>query len=106
MLLVPEANGSTRREKAGSIADPGGFHPRLHGSTPAHTVEFLSQLRERLADPPDVVSPACTASVTCKDGGHQFIYDPAANANRRPFYASKVNKWSVVIRRTFGGRIQ
>jgi predicted permease len=34
--------------------------PRLHGYTPERTVEFLNQLRERVAALPGVVSAACT----------------------------------------------
>ena len=34
--------------------------PRLHGYTPERTVEFLDQLRERVAALPGVVSAACT----------------------------------------------
>jgi predicted permease len=34
--------------------------PRLHGYTPEQTVEFLSQLRERVAALPGVVSAVCT----------------------------------------------
>jgi predicted permease len=34
--------------------------PRLHGYTPERTVEFLKQLRERVAGLPGVVSAACT----------------------------------------------
>jgi predicted permease len=34
--------------------------PRLHGYTPEQTVEFLSQLRERVAALPSVVSAVCT----------------------------------------------
>ena len=34
--------------------------PRLHGYTPERTVEFLNQLRERVAILPGVVSAACT----------------------------------------------
>jgi predicted permease len=45
--------------------------PRLHGYTPERTVEFLSQLRERVAALPGVVSAVCTdytpLSMTEKD---------------------------------------
>jgi predicted permease len=44
--------------------------PRLHGYTPERTVEFLNQLRERVAVLPGVVSVACTDHPPLSIGGN------------------------------------
>jgi predicted permease len=43
--------------------------PRLHGYTPEQTVEFLNQLRERVAALPGVVSAVCTDYAPLSMGG-------------------------------------
>jgi predicted permease len=44
--------------------------PRVHGYTAAHTAQFLSELRRRVAALPGVVSAACTDGVPLS-GGHR-----------------------------------
>ncbi len=56
--------------------------PRLHGYTPEQTVEFLSQLRERVAALPSVVSAVCTdyapLSVATMDDTFQVTGRPSS----------------------------
>jgi predicted permease len=67
--------------------------PRLHGYTPERTAEFLSQLRERVAVLPGVVSAACTDYTPLSMGGLMVPFhvggrpdsgnnDPEANLTR------------------------
>ncbi len=67
--------------------------PRLHGYTPERTVEFLNQLRERVAALPGVVSAACTDYTPLSMAGNTELFhvgggpnsgknDPGANLTR------------------------
>jgi predicted permease len=88
--------------------------PRLHGYTPQRTVEFLNQLRERVAALPGVVSAACTDfpplsiagdAVRFHAGGgpNSGLNDPLANLTRVTPGYFKTMGIPRLVGRDFGG---
>jgi predicted permease len=55
--------------------------PRVHGYTPARTIQFFTQLRERVAGLPGVTAVVCTDTVPLSGGNRSDGFSPADNPN-------------------------